>query len=153
MHIYNKTRAKSFARRLFDVPLKKYWLTQKERDDGHALFVGRKMFDYYGEKWKKKRKHVLRLDGFVCQIAKRYGRTEEATVVHHIYPADEYPEWAWEDWNLISVSLATHNKLENRKSGELTEMGISLQRRTVPGENWRKKRYEQSRNNGCKDDM
>lgn len=101
-----------------------------------------KMFDYYGGKWKKKRKHILRLDGYVCQIAKRYGRTEEATVVHHIYPADEYPEWAWEDWNLISVSMATHNKLENRKTGELTELGIELQRRTVPGVDWRKKKSE-----------
>lgn len=98
------------------------------------------MFDYYGSKWKRKRKHILRLDGYVCQIAKRYGRTEEAVVVHHIYPADEYPEWAWEDWNLISVSLATHNKLENRKTGELTELGIQLQRRTKPGVDWRKKR-------------
>ena len=59
-------------------------------------------------------------------------------MVHHIYPADEYPEWAWCDWNLISVSLATHNKLENRQTGELTEAGIALQRRTEPGIDWRK---------------
>lgn len=97
------------------------------------------MFDYYGSKWKRKRKHILRLDGYICQVAKRYGRTEEATVVHHIYPADEYPEWAWEDWNLISVSQSTHNKIENRKTGELTKLGIDLQRRTTPGVNWRKK--------------
>lgn len=105
-----------------------------------VLFLWEKcMFDYYGAKWKKKRKRILRIDGYVCQISKRYGRTEEATVVHHIYPADEYPEWAWEDWNLISVSMATHNKLENRKTGELTEMGIQLQRRTTPGKDWRRK--------------
>lgn len=40
----------------------------------------------------------------------------------------------------ISVSLATHNKLENRKTGELTELGIQLQRRTTPGVDWRQKR-------------
>lgn len=97
------------------------------------------MFDYYGAKWKRKRARILRMDGYKCQIAKRYGRTEEAVVVHHIYPADEYPEWAWCDWNLISVSLATHNKLENRQTGELTQMGLDLQRRTVPGVNWRRK--------------
>lgn len=97
------------------------------------------MFDYYGIKWKRKREKILRLDGYKCQIAKRYGRTEEAVVVHHIYPADKYPEWAWCDWNLISVSLATHNKLENRQTGELTQMGLDLQRRTVPGVNWRRK--------------
>lgn len=95
--------------------------------------------DYQSAKWKKKRKKILRMDGYICQIAKRYGRTEEATVVHHIYPADEYPEYAWCDWNLISVSLATHNKLENRETGELTKMGMELQRRTVPGIDWRRK--------------
>lgn len=99
------------------------------------------MFDYYGAKWKRKRERILRMDGYKCQIAKRYGRTEEAVVVHHIYPADEYPEWAWCDWNLISVSLATHNQLENRKTGELTQMGLDLQRRTVPGVNWRRKKH------------
>lgn len=98
------------------------------------------MFDYYGNKWKKKRERILRMDGYVCQVAKRYGRTEAATVVHHIYPAAEYPEWAWEDWNLISVSLATHNRIENRKIGELTNLGRELQRRTEPGINWRKKK-------------
>ena len=97
------------------------------------------MFDYYGTRWKKKRKHVLRLDGYMDRVSARYGRIEEATVVHHIYPADQYPEWAWEDWNLISVSLATHNKLENRKTGELTELGIKLQRLTTAGEDWREK--------------
>lgn len=98
------------------------------------------MFDYYGSKWKKKRKHILRLDGYVCQVSRMYGRTQEATVVHHIYPADMYPEWAWEDWNLISVSMATHNRLENRQTGELTEEGLRLQQMIRPGEDWRKRR-------------
>ena len=61
-------------------------------------------------------------------------------MVHHIYPADEYPEYAWCDWNLISVSLATHNKLENRKTGELKKEGIALQRRKEPGVDWRNKK-------------
>lgn len=98
------------------------------------------MFNYRGNKWKKKRKHILKMDGYICQVAKRYGKREEAVVVHHIYPADEYPEWAWEDWNLISVSLATHNKLENRATGELTELGRELQRSIKPGVDWRKNR-------------
>lgn len=96
------------------------------------------MFDYYGKRWKKRRLKILRIDGYIDRIEKRYGRTVEATVVHHIYPADEYPEYAWCDWNLISVSMATHNRLENRKTGELTRLGIELQRRTVPGVDWRK---------------
>ena len=95
--------------------------------------------DYQSAKWKKKRLHILRKDGYLCQIAKRYGKAEEATVVHHIYPAEEYPQWQWADWNLISVSQAAHNQLENRKTGELTELGLKLQRKTKPGIDWRKK--------------
>ena len=95
--------------------------------------------DYQSAKWKKKRLHILRKDGYLCQIAKRYGKTEEATVVHHIYPAEEYPQWQWADWNLISVSQAAHNQLENRNTGELTELGLKLQRKTKPGVDWRKK--------------
>lgn len=98
------------------------------------------MFDYHGKRWKKKRKVILKLDGYKCQLAKMYGKIEEATVVHHIYPAEEYPQWAWEDWNLISVSMASHNKIENRKTGELTEVGKMLQRRVKPGLNWRVKK-------------
>ena len=96
--------------------------------------------DYGGSRWKKKRKHILRLDGYKCKIAAMYGRTEEATIVHHIYPAELYPEYAWCDWNLISVSMASHNKLENRLTKELTEMGRRLMERTTPGVDWRKKR-------------
>ncbi len=96
------------------------------------------MFDYGKSKWKKKRLHILRLDGYKDRIAAMYGRTEEATIVHHIYPADAYPEYAMCDWNLISVSMRTHNMLENRKTGELTEMGRRLMERTVPGVDWRR---------------
>lgn len=101
------------------------------------------MFDYYGVKWKKKRLKILRLDGYKCQVAKMYGGNEEANTVHHIYPADEYPQYAWCDWNLISVSQKGHNKLENRQTGELTELGKMLQERTIPGVDWRKARRVQ----------
>lgn len=98
------------------------------------------MFDYGSNRWKKKRLHILRLDGYKDRIAAMYGRTVEATIVHHIYPADAYPEYSMCDWNLISVSMATHNKLENRTTGELTAFGRELLNRTVPGVDWRKKR-------------
>lgn len=97
------------------------------------------MFPYGSTRWKKKRQHILRLDGYKDVLAARYGRAEVATIVHHIYPAELYPEYAWCDWNLISVSMGTHNKLENRTSGELTEAGRRLMYKTKPGENWRKK--------------
>ena len=97
------------------------------------------MFDYGSAKWKKKRLHILRLDGYKDRIAARYGKTMEATIVHHIYPADLFPEYAWKDWNLISVSMATHNRLENRTTGELTRLGMDLMNQTIPGKDWRKK--------------
>lgn len=98
------------------------------------------MFDYYSNKWKKKRLKILRLDGYKDKVAAMFGRTEEATVVHHIYPANDYPEYQWCNWNLISVSMATHNKLENRKTGELTSLGKWLMDKTKPGVDWRNKK-------------
>lgn len=94
--------------------------------------------DYHSKKWKRKRAHILRMDQYLDRVELRYGRRKQATIVHHIYPADAYPEYAYCDWNLISVSMATHNQLENRCTGELTEKGLALQRRTTPGVNWRK---------------
>lgn len=41
------------------------------------------------------------------------------------------------DWNLISVSMATHNKLENRNTRELTKLGEWLKEKTVPQKDWR----------------
>ncbi len=98
------------------------------------------MFDYNSPKWRRKRLKILRLDGYKCRVAAMFGRTEEAVVVHHIYPAEIYPEYAFCDWNLISVSKASHNKLENRNTKELTELGLQLMERTVPGVDWRKKK-------------
>ena len=46
------------------------------------------MFPYGSAKWKKKRQHILRLDGYKDVLAARYGRAEPATIVHHIYPAE-----------------------------------------------------------------
>ena len=97
------------------------------------------MFPYGSAKWKKKRQHILRLDGYKDVLAARYGRAEPATIVHHIYPAALYPEYAYCDWNLISVSAGTHNKLENRVTGELTEFGRRLMQKTEPGKDWRRK--------------
>lgn len=94
--------------------------------------------DYGRAKWKKKRKHILHLDGYKDRVAAMFGRTLEANMVHHIYPVKDYPQWAYEDWNLISINKEiTHNKLENRKTGELTELGKQLQAMIKPYQNWR----------------
>ena len=95
--------------------------------------------DYKSKRWKKVRERILRRDGYQDVLARRYGRLEEASTVHHIYPADRFPEYEWEDWNLISVSTKTHNSLHDRQTNELTAEGQRLMKRTVPGEDWRKK--------------
>lgn len=86
---------------------------------------------YHTPRWRKKRAAILRRDGYCCQLSKRYGRIVEANTVHHIFPREDFPEFAWEDWNLISVCAEQHNRLEDRTTGDLTEAGRDLLRRTA----------------------
>lgn len=92
------------------------------------------MFDYKARRWERLRAQVMRRDGYRCQLSKRYGKSVPADLVHHIYPVDEFPEYAFESWNLISVSRAAHNKLHDRDSDKLTAEGVALMRRTIPPE-------------------
>lgn len=90
------------------------------------------MFDYKARRWERLRAQVMRRDGYRCQLSKRYGKSVPADLVHHIYPVDEFPEYAFEPWNLIAVSRAAHNKLHDRDSDKLTADGVALMRRTIP---------------------
>ncbi len=83
--------------------------------------------DYKDKRWIKKRKAILRRDGYECQESKRYGKSLQATTVHHIYPVELYPELAFVDWNLISFSNSKHNAMHVRNSHELTELGKQWQ--------------------------
>ena len=95
---------------------------------------------YRTKSWEILRERILRMDGYVDQVALRlYGRRLEANTVHHIYPRREYPQFSLAPWNLVSVSDATHNALENRTTGELSELGKQLQRLTAPGVDWRRR--------------
>ena len=86
----------------------------------------------YGTKrWTKLRESVLKRDGYLCQVSKRYGKMLEATTVHHIFPAADYPEYQWCPWNLISVCAVVHNSFHDRDTGELTEEGKRLLRRVA----------------------
>lgn len=92
------------------------------------------------KRWKRKSLQIRRVDRYMDMVALRFwNKRIEGTMVHHIYPADEYPEYAFCDWNLITVSRRTHEMLEDRQKGTLTALGMELQRRTVPGKNWRTK--------------
>ena len=89
-------------------------------------------FDYTCPKWRRLRARVLREAGYRCQNAKRFGKRVEATHVHHIWPAEDYPEYAWERWNLIALSQEAHNAMHDRASGRLSAAGEALRRRTRP---------------------
>lgn len=87
---------------------------------------------YKSTRWKKKRKAILKRDGYLCRLSRRYGKTAQAETVHHIYPLTDYPEYALCDWNLISVSQTMHNKLHNREDNTLTALGEALKAATIP---------------------
>ena len=90
------------------------------------------MWDGYKTwRWVRLRDKILRRDGYMSREARRYGRAEEATVVHHCWPAEEYPEFAWEPWNLISVTQEEHRAFHTADGG-LTPLGASWQARCRP---------------------
>ena len=86
---------------------------------------------YKSKKWERMRQRILRRDGYQCQLSKRYGKNRPAEMVHHIFPREDYPQFELSEWNLIALSNAEHNELHDRFSGELTEKGIDLQKRTI----------------------
>lgn len=94
----------------------------------------RMSFNYDGKRWKHKAAAAMRRDGYKCQLSKRYGKNVPAEVVHHIYPVDEYPEYAYCLWNLISLSRKMHNTLHDRGNDALTAEGVALMRRTRAGD-------------------
>ena len=86
-------------------------------------------FFYKSKRWEKKREKILRRDGYMCQEAKRYGKAVEATTVHHAWPLEEYPEYAWADWNLVSLSAKAHDEMHDRRTGKLTGKGLAMKER------------------------
>ncbi|MNW36754.1 hypothetical protein D3C74_137720 [compost metagenome] len=84
---------------------------------------------YKSKRWLNKRAKVLRRDEYMCQESKRYGKSEPATTVHHIYSREIYPELKLVDWNLISLSSKMHNAMHVRDSHEMTELGKQWQER------------------------
>lgn len=90
-----------------------------------------KIETYKEPKWVALRNKILRRDQYLDQYEKRYGRFKNADIVHHIFPVDEFPEYQFCEWNLISVSRATHNSFHDRLTDELTDKGRELLRYTA----------------------
>ena len=87
--------------------------------------------NYKSKRWKKMRASVLKRDGYQDRELARYGKNVPANTVHHIFPAENYPEYQWEPWNLVSVSSKTHNELHDRNTGALTDKGMELLQRVA----------------------
>ena len=97
-----------------------------------SCMIAKGSFDFYGSKrWKAIREKALRRDGYKCQLSWRYGKMRQAEVVHHIFPRDEFPEYQYSLWNLISLTREKHNTLHDRNTDELTEAGKELLRKTA----------------------
>lgn len=81
---------------------------------------------YSSKRWLRLRRAILERDGWQCQMAKAQGKKVPATAVHHILPRSQYPQYQWEEWNLISLSFAAHNHLHRRDGEQLSESGQAL---------------------------
>lgn len=85
---------------------------------------------YYSERWKKKRALILRRAGYKDQLRIREGVSINANTVHHIFRREEYPQYEWNDWNLIAISDRTHKQL-HKPDGQLSSLGRMLMMETA----------------------
>ena len=86
---------------------------------------------YKTPRWRRLREKILQRDGYMSVEARRYGRLVPANTVHHVWRAEEFPEYAWAPWNLISVTEEEHGSFHS-KDGRLTELGEAWRRRLRP---------------------
>ena len=101
---------------------------------------------YDDPKWIRLRNSVLRRDNYMDKESRRYGIIRPAEIVHHIFPKDEFPEYAFSVWNLISLSRQTHNEMHDRDTDELTQKGRDLLLRTARKNNIQvPEKYEQQK--------
>ena len=91
-------------------------------------------FDYStrNKRWQAVRKLALKRDGYLCRESARYGKVVDANVVHHVWPAEDYPEYAYELWNLLSLSQAQHDAMHDRVTRALTPLGERWRRKVPP---------------------
>lgn len=87
---------------------------------------------YKTNRWEHKRSMVLRRDGYICQVCKvEKKKAVQAKVVHHIFPREDYPQFAFENWNLISLCSQCHDEMHNRFNDKLSKKGQNLLRGTA----------------------
>ena len=89
-------------------------------------------FKHRSIKWERKRIAILKRDEYLCQICKRFGKTTSASPVHHIYPVETHPQYAYDAWNLISLCNKHHGEMHDRTTNLITAKGLELQQRVSP---------------------
>lgn len=86
---------------------------------------------YKTKRWQELRLKILKRDKYMCQHSKRYGKRVDATIVHHIFPVDLYPQYAYKPWNLISLSNAAHEKMHDKTNHKITNTGKIFQQKLI----------------------
>lgn len=96
------------------------------------VLLGGVAVDYKSRHWRDTRNRILRRDKHQCQSCRRYGRAVNASIVHHVFPVSDYPDFAWASWNLVSLCPACHNAMHVRDTDALTDAGFAWCRRVSP---------------------
>lgn len=91
----------------------------------------KKIETYKEHRWVELRRYILKRDEYLDQYWKRYGKFKNAEIVHHIFPVEDFPEYQYCTWNLISLARSTHNMMHDRDTDELTDIGMELLERTA----------------------
>lgn len=91
----------------------------------------KKIETYKEPRWVKLRKTALARDKYTDQYWIRYGKMRNAEIVHHAFPVEDFPQYQYCLWNLVSVSRATHMMLHDRVNDELTDKGLEIMIRTA----------------------
>lgn len=97
--------------------------------DARALLL---FMDYTTGRWERLRDRAFRRDKFRCRECLRYGKVRDAERAHHAWPAEEYPEYRWCLWNLVSLCRSCHDAMHERTTRKLTKLGLYWLRRTIP---------------------
>lgn len=70
--------------------------------------------EYRTYRWQQLRREALSRDHYECQVCASIGGYAPAKVVHHIRPAESFPEAFYRMDNLISLCRECHEILHNR---------------------------------------
>ena len=89
-------------------------------------------FNYKAPRWLRARARALQAFGYECQECRRFGVKREATVVHHVWPVETWPEYAWASWNHLPLCSECHDRMHDRNTNQLTDLGERWRRRTSP---------------------